>query len=892
MSPTTQAIILSRTPPNILQINPTGGSENPTGTKYRVLVTSGGCTITSNEATIRLNNISLPVYQATCIGSNFNLPIVFAVNDGDVNSYHWEKLPYGQTTWIPVNESYISGTSSHTLVFSNIPASEDKTQYRCKVYFKISVRYDNPVDFCVKTTNEISLNVNAVPPTPTHPSATISQCLGTNVTLNSTGCATAGGSTTWYDQNNNIVSSLAIFNMTPTEIGTQTYKASCTKNNCESPLSSGIAATINPIPVKPTVSITPSNGVVCQGATVALKASKENTSNTIRWYKQAVAGTAVSTSNNSGLSATRNVPLAEVVPADLNTPGTINYWVDQEANPSGCKSARANISFTVNPSTAISVQPVSQSQCLGQNVVFTFTATGLNLNYQWKSLVDGGNITGTQTNTLTISNISLNDADDYSCTVTGACGNATTNTANLSIASLPQAPIANAISACLGNNVFLSATGCNNGTLLWEKSDGTSINMPVTFENTNKNDSYIAKCKIGDCVSSASNAITIQETSNVVGSLVYPSEICLGSDVFPTSFMPSGGTFSVAATDATIDNVTGKLSTTKAGNYTVNYSYSGNCGTGSVNANIIINPSPIANAGNGATLSGNDSYDLSAVTTASGGTTPYEFSWTASSAVITSPNASSSNPVFSNFTQPTTITLKLKDAKGCEATANAFVNLQQCAVPMPNVSPVSINGSGSATLTANNCSSSNFNWYDARKQLITNASSFTTPILTSSTTYYVQCVIDNCLSDLALINVNVIPVSAPQSPTVTSASVCGLGNSVTVFASGCVGEYRWFWSTSENQSFNNSSSFTTNSLTSNADFYVACWTNGVESPRTKGSITFKNLPNNNVYVIGSTSFCQGETATLQAAGDLSYVWKKDGLVLSNNSQNLTVDSIG
>ncbi|MFC0185683.1 hypothetical protein ACFFJX_25915 [Pseudarcicella hirudinis] len=136
-----------------------------------------------------------------------------------------------------------------------------------------------------------------------------------------------------------------------------------------------MSVTVYAYPGAPKVTVSPVSGVVCQGNPVSLTATKENTGNTVRWYTQATGGSAVSTSNNSLLTAVRNVPSSEIVPIDANTPRVVNYWVDQ-SNGGGCRSPRSAISFTVNPGTLISSQPVDQKKMCRTRCCFFSDSNG------------------------------------------------------------------------------------------------------------------------------------------------------------------------------------------------------------------------------------------------------------------------------------------------------------------------------------------------------------------------------------------------------------------------------------------------------------------------------------------------------------------------------------
>lgn len=91
---------------------------------------------------------------------------------------------------------------------------------------------------------------------------------------------------------------------------------------------------------------------------------------------------------------------------------------------------------------AISTQPVSQSVAIGSNVTFSVSAYGtVPLYYQWlfdqTNLVDGGQITGSQTNVLTISSAQLDNAGTYSVMISNVDGSIVSQGAILSVGNPP-----------------------------------------------------------------------------------------------------------------------------------------------------------------------------------------------------------------------------------------------------------------------------------------------------------------------------------------------------------------------------------------------------------------------------------------------------------------------
>jgi peptidase C25-like protein len=85
----------------------------------------------------------------------------------------------------------------------------------------------------------------------------------------------------------------------------------------------------------------------------------------------------------------------------------------------------------------IGLQPASQTGCAGSPVTFSVTASGSGLSYQWRkntaNLINGGNISGAQSATLSINPTAPGDAGSYDVVITGGCGNATSDAASLLI---------------------------------------------------------------------------------------------------------------------------------------------------------------------------------------------------------------------------------------------------------------------------------------------------------------------------------------------------------------------------------------------------------------------------------------------------------------------------
>jgi gliding motility-associated-like protein len=171
-------------------------------------------------------------------------------------------------------------------------------------------------------------------------------------------------------------------------------------NSCGTDTSNRIIVTVNPLPVAPRITASGPTAF-CANDSVILSGN--------------VSG---GTWNTGALTLSIAVKL----------PGT--YFVVQT---NSCGTDTSNrIVITNDTLLNIISSPADQITCAGSSAVFTTTAVGTNLTYQWRkgntNLTDGGNISGATSSTLTIANVSNADtASDYNVIVAGSCSNIDTS---------------------------------------------------------------------------------------------------------------------------------------------------------------------------------------------------------------------------------------------------------------------------------------------------------------------------------------------------------------------------------------------------------------------------------------------------------------------------------
>jgi len=185
---------------------------------------------------------------------------------------------------------------------------------------------------------------------------------------------------------------------------------------------------------------------------------------------------------------------------------------------------------------SITSQPASQTFCLGYPASFTVIASGTSLSYRWRkngaNLVNGGNISGVTSNTLTISAVATNNAGPYDVLVVNTCGSVTSSVATLST-SLGPAILTQPTNQikCAGNTVAFAVSASGAQGYQWRKDGGdvsgaTSATLTLSNVTASNNGSYDVVVTNGYGSVTSSNAtltvmigspgITSQPTNQVV----------------------------------------------------------------------------------------------------------------------------------------------------------------------------------------------------------------------------------------------------------------------------------------------------------------------------------------------------------------------------------------
>jgi gliding motility-associated-like protein/uncharacterized repeat protein (TIGR01451 family) len=171
-------------------------------------------------------------------------------------------------------------------------------------------------------------------------------------------------------------------------------------------------------PNAPNITTQPNNQLVCSGSSASFTVTTVGSSLTYQWRNGSV--NLVNGGNISGVTT----PTLAINPATISdTSSFYNVIISGAYAPIDTSSFAY---LKVAPVTAINTPPVNESTCSGGIATFTVGATGGALTYQWRigavNMINGGNISGVSTSTLTINPATLADASaNYNVVVTGAC---------------------------------------------------------------------------------------------------------------------------------------------------------------------------------------------------------------------------------------------------------------------------------------------------------------------------------------------------------------------------------------------------------------------------------------------------------------------------------------
>jgi hypothetical protein len=649
---------------------------------------------------------------------------------------------------------------------------------------------------------------------------------------------------------------------TPSIAATTTFYAEAVNATCVSTSRTAVVASVLAFPIVTAANAFPP---ICESGT-SLGSVSTTSGNSVRWFNVPTGGTILGSS------------LVFTTPTISTT--TTFYCEAYNAN---CTGSRLAIVVTVKPIPTITTNDVTG--CASSAVTLTATASAGILNW-WTTSVAGTNVGSG--NSFTTPILTANQTYYVAATDNGCTSPRVPVTAIIDAAA--QVTSTTPDRNCSPGNVTVVATPSAGSTIIWyaTATGSTILATGNSYTDTiNVTTTYYAAATNGTCTSPRVAVTgTIDVIPIVTAANAFPpicgSGTSLGS-VLTTSGnsvrwfnVPTGGTVLGSSTVFT----THTISTT-----TTFYceAYNANC-TGPRLA-IVVTVKPIPTIDSTTPNSGCIGTAITLNATASAGTLNW---WTTS---VAGTNVGSGN----SFTTPIltadhTYYVAATD-NGC-TSPRVPVTATVSPVPIINTTTgASICDSGTVTLSANS-SAGTLNWYANATggTSLATGTSFTTPSISTTTTYFVEALNSGCASSrtpvIATVNV---------SPTITStipASICDSGAvSLSAFAS--AGNVVWFANATGGTPLATTNSFTTPSISITTTYYVEAVNGSCTSTRTPVIATVNVTPA--VVSTMPDGRCGSGTVTLGATastGTLNWYNNAIGGSLLGSGNSFTTPNIG
>jgi gliding motility-associated-like protein len=216
-----------------------------------------------------------------------------------------------------------------------------------------------------------------------------------------------------------------------------------------------------------------------------------------------------------------------------------------------------------------------------------------------------------------------------------------------------------------------------------------------------------------------------------------------------------------------------------------------------------------------------------------------------------------------------------------------------------NVLPIAPTTSGASTcipsavtLNAAGASNGQYVWYSTPTGGAAFSgqvnSSFTTPVINATTTFYAAINDGTCESSRTPVIATLI--SAPTAPTASGVNTCVPASVTITAAGGSNGNYRWYTVSTSGTAIAGevNSTYTTPVITVNTTYYVSIFNGTCESTRTQVSASLNpvTLPkpvvtSSPVATGGTVTICEGQSAVLTAPAGFSYTWSNGAATQAN-----------
>jgi len=486
--------------------------------------------------------------------------------------------------------------------------------------------------------------------------------------------------------------------------------------------------------------------------------------------------------------------------------------------------------------------------------------------------------------------------------VPDSCANLNRVPVTVSVLAPPAVPVVttNPDTICSGQSAVLQASAGTGNQVLWFDSasgghlltTGNIYTTPALTANT----AYFAASTNGTCTSSSRDSVSVIVGQVPIVPVIQPSDttICQGQIVTLSVAQPQTGVtynwYTVLSGGTPV--FTGNSFITPALASGVTYyveavNTASKCTAPSARTQITVNvnpvPAPPAVTAGTVTVCSGQPATASVSSPQSGLTYQWYSAQTGGALLFTGPSYTLSSPA----ANATVYVQASTGGNGCSSAGRTPVSIQVDSVPaIPQLQAdnVGICAGGTATFTiASPQAGVTYQWYDAPTagNLLTTGSSFTTPALGSSVTYYVGGAnASGCsASSRTVANANVSATPGAPAVALSPVVICSGGTAALSIQNPQGGiVYNWYADATGGSILFQGSTFNTPVLSSSTAYYVTA-VNGLlgcgSAARTIDSVRISTPPALPVLVSSTIQACAGGTVNLQVQSPqagITYTW--------------------
>ncbi len=583
-------------------------------------------------------------------------------------------------------------------------------------------------------------------------------------------------------------------------------------------------------------------------------------------------------------SATNSLTVPSVTSADAGT-----YTVEVSGS---CNSVTNSAMLTVNADTSAAALN-NQVVCPGQSATFSTVASGSGpFTYVWKK---DGAVQSSTSSSLTIASVASGDAGTYTVEVNGAC-NSATNSATLAVNTPTSTSVLSSLVVCPGQSATFTTVPSGTGPFVYVwKKDGViqAITMNVvTIASAAAADGGTYTVEVSGVCNSVTNSATLTVSENTVATSLTDIVLCPSQSATFTTTVSGTGPFGyvwkkdgvVLVGESTNTISIASVSAANAGSYTLEVT--GVCNAVTNTATLTVNENVSATALSDVVVCENQP---AAFTTTASGTGPFAYVWKKDGSVLPGQTDSSVSIASTQVSDAGIYTVEVTGL--CTSVTNiATLTVNRLTTTSDLTSLVVCPGqSATFTTVASGAGPFSYVWSKDGQTIATETADHITldnVAAANAGTYSVHVTgICNSADKSATLTVN----ENTAATSLTDLVLCpGQSAAFTTAVSG-TGPFGYVWKkdgvvlTGETTNTISIGSVTAG----NAGAYTVEVTGVCKSVTNTATLTVNE--NVSATALSDVVVCENQLAafstTASGAGPLAYVWKKDGSVLSGQTDS-------